>query len=357
MSVAVADETIRFANGMRVVLDKEVGQATRALVRAWARAWDELRTTWADAMMDLATQSADGVWPSPWTIARSAKAQAALAATLDNIHDLAYLSGVTVVDSVGRVVDQTHGFEAKVIASQFPEQAGTFAELVTRFDRVDPVAIRAIVARSTQQITAATWRLDLAAQEVMRRVLIQGVAVGTNPRTAAREMVRRAEHGFNGGLTRATTIARTEMLDAYRLAAADVHFGAADVLTGWTWLASLDSRTCPSCWGMHGTVHDLSEDGPHDHQNGRCARLPTVKAWAELGFDIPEPKSVIPDAQDVFAGMSRTDRLAVMGPARLQALDDGLIGWGDLSQHRSTPGWRDSWHTTPVRDLLASRPG
>ena len=39
------------------------------------------------------------------------------------------------------------------------------------------------------------------------------------------------------------------------------------------------------------------------------------------------------------------------GPARAQLLRDGAISWPDLTARRTNPGWRDSYHTPPLRDL------
>lgn len=349
--MAVDDETIRLARKLRVTIDAQVDATVRDLVRAWARAWDEIHAAWADAMMDLAVASTDGRWPSLTLIARSERAQRALAVATEEIASLAEFAGVTITDRLGKVVTDTPEWQARIIASQLPAEAGTTAELVARFNRVDQQALGAIVERTTEQITASTYRLGSVAQDAMRRVLVRGIAVGDNPRKAAAEMVRRAEGTFNGGLTRALTIARTEMLDAHRSAAAASHFANENVLAGWQWLAQLDTRTCPSCWAQHGNRYDLDVMGPMDHQQGRCARLPITRTWRELGFDIDEPPSIIPDARAVFDGLPQADRLAIMGPARLQALDDGLIDLGDLSQRRSTSGWRDSFAPTPLRAL------
>lgn len=350
--MAINDETLRLAKAMRITIDQEVDAAVRVVVRAWARAWDEIRGTWAEAMMDIAAASTDGQWPSPWLIARSERAQAALLAATDEILALAELTGVTVTDAVGRVVTLTPEWQAQIIASQLPPASGDRLDLVARFTRIDPLAVSAITNRTAQDITAATYRLAAGAQEAMRRTLVRGIVVGDNPRRAAREMLRRAEGAFNGGLTRALVIARTEMLDAHRLAAAGTQIANEDVLEAWIWQAQLDTRTCPSCWGMHGTRHNLEEMGPYDHQQGRCARLPVTKTWRELGFDIDEPASVLPDAETVFGALSPAEQLAVMGPARLQALNDGVVSLADMSQRRTTPGWRDSWAPTPVSDLL-----
>jgi SPP1 gp7 family putative phage head morphogenesis protein len=190
------------------------------------------------------------------------------------------------------------------------------------------------------------------AYDAMVTELVRGVAEGASPRTSARRMLRnlQGQHAF--GLNTAMVIARTETLDAHRAGAQQIRTANADVLAGWQWISALDTRTCPSCFGMHGTVHPTEEFGPIDHQQGRCSSLPLTKSWAELGFDIDEPPSLVPDADKVFNAMSDANQLKVMGPARLELLKSGDVTLADLSQRRSNPGWRDSQTVKPLRDLI-----
>jgi hypothetical protein len=188
----------------------------------------------------------------------------------------------------------------------------------------------------------------------MTRSLLTGVAAGDNPRAIAQAMVRRVEGGFTGGLTRALVISRSEVIDASRAAAREAHMANSDVLRGWTWHCACDRRSCPSCWAKHGNEYKLTDPGPLDHQQGRCSRTPLTKSWADLGFTVKEPPSVMPDAMATFRAMPKADQLAVMGPARLAALDSGKASWADLAQRRKTTGWRDSYGVRPVKDLLAA---
>lgn len=350
--MSIGDETLRLARDLRVTVGAEVDAAVRALVKAWALAWDEIAGAWADAAADLAAASQDGAWPDAWTVARHDRAVAALAAAQEQIEQLANLTGVTVSDAAGRVVHATPAHEAQILASQLPAAAGTRAELAARFNRVDSTALAWIVERTTEQVIADATTLGAVAGEQMRRTLILGVAVGDHPTVAARRMLHRAEGTFAGGLTRALTITRTEILDAHRAASMASHLANRDVLAGWVWLAQLDTRTCPSCLAQHGTVHGVDDTGPDDHPQGRCARMPKTRTWRELGFDLDEPADLVPDAQTWFAGLSRDQQLQVMGPTRMQALDAGAA-WSDLTQRRTAAGWRDSWVPTPARDLLA----
>jgi hypothetical protein len=164
-------------------------------------------------------------------------------------------------------------------------------------------------------------------------------------------MVAQAQDGFAGGLTRAMTIARTEILDAHRAASLATDTANKGLLAGWQWVAQLGPRTCPSCWAQHGSIHPVDEAGPLDHQSGRCTRAPVTKSWRDLGFDIDEPPSAVPDARAVFASLPEADQLAVMGPKRLGMLRDGTASWDDLSVRRTTDGWRDSYHARSVTGL------
>jgi hypothetical protein len=157
-------------------------------------------------------------------------------------------------------------------------------------------------------------------------------------------MVQRAEGRFNGklGLSRALVISRTETLDAHRAAAALGMSQHADVLQDWQWHAKLDTLTCASCWAQHGTAYPLSEPGPLDHQCGRCSRLPRTKPWAELGFDIDEPPSVLPNAAQLFTELDAADKLKILGPARYKAYVAGDFPIEAWSVRRSSDGWRDS---------------
>jgi len=332
------------------VITSLTNQATRDLVKAWVRAWDEIESEFTAAVDQLLAVGA-GEWPTRSQVLRASRAQHALDVALDRLEGLSDMAGVLVVKDAGEAVGAAADFQSRIIASQLPPGPGSRADLAASFDRVNEDAIDAIVERTTEHIESTRRPLARTAQEAMQRELIRGVSVGTNPRVAARAMVRRVEGAFNGGLNRALVLARTEIVDAHRSGAAAAHWANADVLSGWQWICALDKRTCASCWSKHGNEYPLEMPGPDDHQQGRCARMPVTKPWSELGFDIPEPPSVVPDAQQTFARLSKADQLAVMGPVRLHALNTGAIGWDDLSMLRHTYGWRSSWAPRPVRQI------
>lgn len=347
------DETLRLAASLRDEVGAQVDAETRRLVAAWVREFNVLLPELDAALAELAAAQKDGGWPTRSQIIRASRLQQALALAEERLTVLANAAQVNLVNAAGEVVDLAVTLEPRLIASQMPSTAGPTATLAVTFDRVDPATVDAIVQRTTEQITALTQPLAPRAAEVMRQELLRAIPAGLGPKDAARRMLNRLEGAFNGGLTRALVISRTELLDASRAGAKAQQQANSDVLTGWTWSATLDTRTCPSCWVQHGSEHALDEDGPLDHQQGRCVRLPKVKTWRELGFDLDEPASLLPDAQQTFAALPEQDQLQIMGAARLAALQSGRASWADLSSRRTTTGWRDSFGVTPVGQLVA----
>jgi hypothetical protein len=339
---------------MRAAVDALVDGVTRVLTRAWVAAWDELMWEVGEAITELQQAGTDGRWPSRAQVIRNTRAMRALDVVRQALERLAEQARTETSTAAADAADIAAKRTGRIIASQYPGVAGDPAVLAVKFDRVPADQISAIVQRTTQQVTKLTWPLSSHATDVMKRELIRGMAMGDNPRTAAAQILKRTEGAFNGGLARALNISRTEILDAHRMAAAASQDANADTLAGWVWNAKLDARTCPSCWAQHGQLHPLEEPGPLDHQSGRCSRTPKTMSWADLGFDVPEPPDILPNAEQAFAALSHADQLAIMGAARLAALQRGDISWADLSKLRRTAGWRDSYGVTPLKDLTAA---
>lgn len=334
----VTPATLRAQRQLNLDLAKVVDAQTRDLVSAWADAWDE---TAADLEATLTDALAAGGRVTRAAMLRATRLRSVLAVVAKNLSALATDAGVSISGSLGAVVEQAGARQAVIIATQLP--AAQDLVTVIDFDQVSARDVEAIVRRSTKQVTSLTRPLGDDAYQAVRRELIRSVAVGSNPKDAARRMVVRAEGRFNGGLSRAMTIARTEMLDAHREAAAVAQAANTDVLTGWTWLAKLDGETCRSCWGQHGQVHPLDESGPLDHQCGRCARMSQTRSWADLGIDIDEPASVIPDAATQFEAIDPADQMQVLGRDGYDAWRRGSFPIEAWSQRRTTDGWRDSF--------------
>jgi SPP1 gp7 family putative phage head morphogenesis protein len=340
----VTARTLRLEQALARELAAITDAQVRDLVAAWADAWDEVAPDLQTALLEVL---AAGGKVTRAQMLRAQRLQAVLAIIATNLTELATQAGVRLTADVATVVTQAGTAQSAIVDAQLP--AGSKLVNLQTWSRVDADTVTAIVERTTEQITSLTTPLGPEAYQAVRRELIRGVAAGSNPRQVAARMVQRAEGRFNGGLARATTIARTEMLDAHRAAAAVGQEQHAEVLAGWVWNTHLDARTCPACIAMAGREFPLEEPGPLGHQNCRCARTPVTRSWADLGFgDLDEPASVLPDAEAWFAGLSEAEQKRILGASRYAAWVAGDFPISAWAQRRSTSGWRDSFHVAPA---------
>lgn len=345
--MAVTAETLLVLEAMRKQLAVMTTAQTVALTRAWVEAWDVLAPELNLAILELLAAAKNGRVPAS-VVARNIRLRDTLQQARGMLDELAGTTNVQVTTDVGQaLLDALDHHEALVRSQLPPGQAGA----AINFARVSPEAVAAMVERSTQSIHKFTRPLPADVERIMKQQLIRGITVGDNPRRTAARMLKLSEGRFNGGLTRALNIARTETLDAHRSASQSSEKANTAILEEWEWSADLSARTCPSCWAQHGTRHPLSEEGPLDHPSGRCARVTITKSWKDLGFDIEEPESLTKDAEAEYNNLTPESQAAIMGKTRAQMLANGEISWSDLSRKQDNPGWRPSYNATPVKDL------
>lgn len=336
-------ETDRVAAAIRASMAAQVDDAIDAEI--WVDAWADLRDEW-DALVARILADNDG-WPGRGVIVREARTRAALAAVRTKLTDVVGESATTVIDTLpGLSMSAAEGTQ-RVTATMLP--AGWVS---SRWQRVDQAALDAIVKRATGQIHSLTKPIPADVEARMKSELVRGVAVGENPRTVAALIVARVGHAFDGGKSRMETIARTEMLDAYRAADAAARAANAQMISGWEWVATLDSRTCIACLERHGTRYTGDVTGPDGHQRCRCTSMPVTMPWAELGIDTVEPPSTLVTGEQWFLGQPVDVQRAIMGPSRLDLWQSGRVSWGGFGTVRSTPGWRDSVGIAPVSSLM-----
>ncbi len=340
--MAATRETLAELMRQRATIDAIVDAGTRDLIVAWARAWDEVAAELAEAIEQVLAGNAT-------VSARIAaiRARRAQLVAVEALNRLARQAGVTITADALRLINTAPSDALKLIALQFPLE--WHAPLGIDWVRTDPQQIAEIVQRTTEQITARTWQLQAEATVQMERELIRAVAMGDNPRDAARAMVQAVQGTFNGGLTRAMVIARTELLDAYRRAAETEHNRHAKILKGWQWVADLSERTCRSCLAMHGSLHDLDEPGPLDHHQGRCSRVPVTVSWKDLGIDAPEPAGVVKpgDGEKWLSSQPESVQREILGNRGYDAWKSGDWPSSDWAVRRESSGWRDSYGPAP----------
>lgn len=344
--MAVTEEVVRLARAGRDATVSLTDAQVVALTRAWVDAWDELAPQFEDALEGL-LRDAEGVIPAS-RVARDRRVTQALLQARVALDDLGVQAEGIVARDVPTVVLTAHDAHLATLQAQLPRESPGVA-----LGRLDDEAVDALVARTTQQVHASTLPLAADAAAAMKAELVRGIVVGANPDAVARRMLRRTEGAFNGGLVRATRIARTEMLDAHRVTQLASAQANRSVLSHRVWIATFDSRTCGSCLGQHGTEWPLDAFGPEDHQQGRCIFVDKTKSWEELGFTGmgEEPADDAGDRDAWWENQTEASQDALLGKPRADLLRQGKIGWEDLSTRRENPEWRPSHTLTPLRGL------
>lgn len=349
--MAITRDTMLLAADMRRAIGEMADAQALELTRAWVDTWDVLQPEIEAALLELAGEHSDRVPRA--ALQRSRRLASALEQAQDALAALYDRMEADLIQASTGAIQEAISAQLRLIESQLPPEGARNGGTVSlSLNQPNPEGVNALILRTMETIHAQTIPLAPWVAGRMKDQLMQGFILGDNPRTVARRIIKATEDQFNGGLARALNIARTEMLDANRRAARLASMQNAEIVTGWVWMATLDSRTCPSCLANHGTFHPVDKFGPDDHQQGRCARVDKTKTWKELGFDIEEPADAFPDAREWYDGLTEDTQLRIMGPTRQQLLAEGKICWEDLSTNRPSAAWRDSRGVTPVRDLL-----
>ena len=133
--------------------------------------------------------------------------------------------------------------------------------------------VKALAARNFTELKGVTQAM---AQQI-KRELIEGLVLGEHPSVVARRLTNRLD---KIGVTRARTIARTEIIRAH----AEGQLDAFELLQQQQikilaeWSTAGDDRVCPLCLPMDGRILTIKEARGTIplHPNCRCVFIPTV---------------------------------------------------------------------------------
>lgn len=219
---------------------------------------------------------------------------------------------------------------------------------------MDPDVLRAIIGG-----TAHGTPLDYLLAEVTdntiqaaRAALVTGVSTGKG----IPWIRRRFDQAMDIPRWRSETIARTESQRAFRAATQSGFQENAEHLTGWVWTAALDSRTCPACVAMHGSIHALEEtlDG---HPNCRCVMVPRTPDWDDIlgpGHGLPSTQPTIQTGEEWLKDQSDAVQRGVLGPGKWKAWKDGDLDLEDLVAQHSSRNWGTMRREASLAESLAA---
>ena len=258
---------------------------------------------------------------------------------LRQIEEQASRFGVTVESEVAniRAVSLQQGADdaiALIEASLPPLPQPLIREIAGSFSRLPVDAIEQAAGLFDNQSPLAVKLQDSYGQFVREQVevhLLDGIALGKNPRTIAAILQRNLQDALGTGLRSALTTIRTAQIKSYQLANHATYADNGNIVPQWRWWAKLDDRTCLSCLNQHGTLHPITEV-LNDHHNGRCAPIPETISYKALGINLPDPRPEVISGEEWFDQQPHKTQLAMMGPGKLEAYNAGKFRFEDLSR-------------------------
>jgi len=130
-------------------------------------------------------------------------------------------------------------------------------------------------------------------------------------------------------------VVRTAVAGIANNAALATYAQNSDIVKGWVYVSTLDSRACPVCFSQSGRAFPLEEGPlPPRHVNCRCFAAPQIKTWKELGVDLAEmPVSQRASANgpvrgditygEWFKGQDKPTQVDILGPTRQKLYASG----------------------------------
>lgn len=147
---------------------------------------------------------------------------------------------------------------------------------------LDPIQLETLFRQRWMDgsFSSRLWQDKETLLKNLRMVILQGIALGHNPRKIARDLRRKVE----SSKVASERIARTEVLHFFNEATYRAY--KAHGIEEYMYMASLDEKTCPICGELDGKVFSLSErqegvNYPVMHPNCRCTTRAYFRVYEE----------------------------------------------------------------------------
>jgi hypothetical protein len=312
-------ELVTIAKRFRRDLLQEERQAAMRMAEAYGLIWQDVRADLRQLTAQIEQARAAGEEISQAWLARQAHFQQILAQVEGEVTRYSLM--------VGREVAGQQEKAVLMASAQFRESLRAAGPgVMAVFNQVSTMQVLGVVGALAEgsPLERLLAALGPDASRGIRESLIKGVALGWNPR----RMERDARGAAGRVLSDTLRIMRTEGIRPFREYARASYMANSHIISGWYWLSAANSRTCASCWGMHGSFHPVRAR-LDDHPNGRCTMVPQVR-----GMSI-----TIPSGPELFRTLDPERQLAVLGAAKFEAYRQGKIDLPDLVGRRDSRAW------------------
>jgi SPP1 gp7 family putative phage head morphogenesis protein len=336
----------RAANRFRRELLNNERQAASAMVRAYGSSWRAVSLRVDSLQRQIAEAQASGETVSPAWFYQYNRAQSLQAQIEAELRRFSVVAGELTTGTQAAAVEAARRHTAELVDLAAGVRP---AGIQVPFDVLPTAALQDLVgfASDGSPLRDVFGEISGGVADRVTDTFAGAIAAGLGPRETA-QLIRRQ---FGTGLVRALLISRTETLRSYREASHRNYERNADVLEGWIWHATLNTRTCAACWAMHGTFHELKER-LDDHPNGRCTPVPALKPWKALGYNIPDNRPKVERGPVIFERLTAAEQERVLGKAAFAAWSDGAVSLEQFAAHRHDRDWGDMVQVASLRSLL-----
>jgi SPP1 gp7 family putative phage head morphogenesis protein len=217
----------------------------------------------------------------------------------------------------------------------------------------------ASLARPFQGALLREWIAGQAEDKAqrIRRTIADGFVQNKTTDQIVRDIRGTQAKGFSDGVIEisrrdATAVVRTALSHTAAFAQQEVYDANDDLIKGYTWGATLDTRTTPQCQVRDGKEYNkqfkpVGHSYPWGagpgllHWNCRSVRIPIIKSWRDLGIPIDEIEpstrasmdGQVPaktDYEEWLKDQSAERQDEVLGPTRAALFRDGNLSLADL---------------------------
>lgn len=195
------------------------------------------------------------------------------------------------LEELGELMADT---EAKSLAAALGdwETATPTAKVVTTAVNTSPLSVRG--AGGGMLLDAFLQGAADADVERVTGAIRRGYFEGRTTEQVVRDVIGTKAANYQDGILgmsrrNARTVVHTGLQHVANTARAETMKANDDIVKGYRWVSTLDSRTSEICQALDGRQFDLGEGPvPPAHANCRSTIVPVTKTWKELGIDMPE---------------------------------------------------------------------
>ena len=323
---------------------RQEARASAQMVRAYAPVYTRLQSDTRALMQVAKTRGL-----KPWQVMRMQRLKDLERQFLVNADRFAKQAGSIITESQRAAVGLARQGALSATTAGLPQGVtmDNMANLGLGWNRLPDDAFQNFVGIAGDGAPLGNLLAPLGPEAVtgVRDKIGEGIALGKGPRETANLVATAA----GMPLSRALLITRTETNRAFREATRLEYRNNSRVVKGYRRHADHSDRTCVACIALDGKLYSLDQS-LDEHPNGRCALVPEVLDYADLGLDMP--RTPPPDnARDWLAGQSEGVQRDILGGTRFDAWRAGEIELNQLAIVRPHPVWGDTAVVRPLNEL------